>query len=785
MKLSYLKFTVGTAALAIAAAGSTGHAQNAAGESSADAELAIPEIIVTAQKREQSIKDVPISIQVVSGEALREKDLNDLQNVTQTLPAVTVADNGVSQYLFIRGIGSGENAGFEQSVGTFIDGIYVGRGRISRQQQLDLDRVEVLRGPQSIFFGNSSIAGAFNVATAGPGNTWEGYINGQYEFEFEGKEIEAAVGGPLTDTLGIRLAGRYAKTDGWVTNIIDDSTSPSSESYAFRATVAWSPTETVDVTYKGSYAKNKSYGTPYEALKCPPLAAAPGPACALALTDPAGNTIPLDFRKVSGNQPVTPIFPGNAPTPTFADENFKQESQLHVLNVDWDVGAGVITSTTGYLYTDEPDVYDPDQTRYFIINVENLEKFKQFSQELRFVSDDSGPLQYIIGAYYQHSELDRDGHARFNLAAGGLPVQTDTRRITYDEADLYAVFGQLTYNLTDALSVSVGGRYQHIDKKYTTTVGQENLANTGPADPFSAAVIANIQSLILGTRSATLTNKKFTPEFIVNYDVTPDVRVYAKYTEGFKAGGFDGANVGDITFKPETVDSYEIGLKMSSFDNRLQLNVAAFRSEYKDLQVSIFDPTTTTNRVQNAGASLTQGIEVEATLQATPEFRINAAFAYLDAKSKSFPGAPCYYEQQVGLDPGCAPITPGSTALVQDLTGRELQFSPDFSGTLAFNYEVPVADSFKLNGNWEINYSDAYFTTLDNDPDFQVPHGVQMSARIAFGDIDDRWSVGVLGKNLTNKDDFTGGINWPLATGSKLVTRERPRTIAVFANYNF
>ena len=197
------------------------------------------DIVVTAQKRAQSLRDVPISIQVVTGESLRERDLNDLPNLTESLPAVKITDNGVATYLYIRGVGSGENSGFEQSVGTFIDGIYVGRGRTSRQQQLDLERIEVLRGPQSIFFGNSAIAGAFNVTTASPGSSWEGYVNASYEFELEGRELEAAAGGPLSDTIGIRIAGRYAKSDGWVTNIVDDSTAPATESWAFRATLAF------------------------------------------------------------------------------------------------------------------------------------------------------------------------------------------------------------------------------------------------------------------------------------------------------------------------------------------------------------------------------------------------------------------------------------------------------------------------------------------------------------------------------------------------------------------
>lgn len=750
-------------------------------------------IVVTAQKREQTLQEVPISVQVVTGDMLRRNDLNDLSSLSDTLPAVTITDNGVAQYLYIRGVGSGENSGFEQSVGTFIDGVYIGRGRSSRQQQLDLAQIEVLRGPQSIFFGNSAIAGAFNIKTADPGSTWEGYANAQYEVELDGREFEAAIGGPVSDTLGVRFAGRYAKTDGWVTNIIDDSTAPASESYAFRGTVQFKATDTLDVVLKSSYAHNQSYGTPYEALKCPPLTGAPGLPCLLNLVDPAGNTIPLDFRKVSGNQQVTPILPNSPATPVFPDENFRQKSWLTTLNMDWDVGAGVISSTTGYLKTREPNVYDPDQTRYFLINVDSEERFKQISQELRFASNEDGPVQYTAGAYLHHSKLDLDGHGRFNIglpaAVGpfpaGTPIQTDSRTITEQTEDLFSFFAQLRYELTNSLGLSLGGRFVQVDKDIELIVRYDNLENTGPSDPVAQLVVANLQNAIPGTYTSKLSNNKFTPEVVLDYKVNPDINVYAKYTEGFKAGGFDGGFNGSLItsdnppgfrFNPETVEAYEVGVKTSFANNRIILNLAAFRSEYSDLQVAIFDAVSTETIVKNVGASVSQGIEFEGTFRPVSGLTINTAFTLLDAKYKDFAVAPCTAEQKAGVVPGCV----GGS---QNLTGADLQFSPDFSGYASVTYETPIGSEFLVRANVQGNYSDAYYTTLDNDPDFRVPSNVHISARLSFGDIDDRWSVGVLGKNLTDQDNFTAGINWPLATGSKLVTRERPRTIAVFANY--
>jgi len=800
MRTAHLKYSCAIAVMAfsLSAAAPVWAQETTAAAPAADSAVgdAIPEIIVTAQKRSQSLRDVPISIQVVTGETLRDNDLNDLHNIAATLPAVTITDNGVAQYLFIRGIGSGENSGFEQSVGTFIDGIYVGRGRTSRQQQLDLERIELLRGPQSIFFGNSAIAGAFNIATANPGKKWEGYVNAQYEFQQNGKEIEAAVGGPITDTLGIRLAGRYAKTRGWVTNIIDDTTAPASESYSFRATIAWEPTDSLKLVYKGSYGRNHSFGTPYEALKCPPTSGAPGLPCVLNSIDPAGNTIPLDYRKVSGNQSTAALFPLNAPTPDFPDENFKQTSTIQSLNMDLDLGVGTLSSTTGYLHSKEPNIYDPDQTRYFLIHVDSRERFSQFSQELRFASKEGGPFEYIFGGYFHHTKLNLYGHGRFNLVSpaavgpfpAGTPIQADSLTITEQKEDLYSVFGQLKYKFTDALALSVGGRYANVKKDVSLEVRYDNLTNTGPADVFSAAALASLQKAVPGIYTGNLKNDKFTPEVVLDYDFNRELHLYAKYSKGFKAGGFDGGfngapgplnNPPGFQFSPEKVNAFELGAKASLLGNRLQVNLAAFRSEYSDLQVAIFDSVSTETVVKNVGKSISQGIEFEATYRPTSALRFHTAFTILDAHYKDFKIAPCTSEEKVVAGSGC--FLTGQ----KDLSGEDLQFSPGFSGTFDVNYEIPIMDNYLVSANVQANYSDAYNTTLDNDPDFRVPHNIHMTARLAFGGLEKNWSVAMLVKNLTNQKNFTAGINWPFATGSKLITREQPRTIAIVANYNF
>ncbi|MEM6831985.1 MAG: TonB-dependent receptor [Pseudomonadota bacterium] len=747
-------------------------------------------ILVTATKRPQTIQDVPISVQVVTGELMRARNSNDLEDITDSLPAVTVTDNGVSTYLYIRGVGSGENEGFEQSVGTFIDGIYVGRGRQSRQQMLDLERVEVLRGPQSVFFGNSAIAGAFNITTAGPTDDWSGYATALYETELDGKELEGAVGGPITDTLGIRVAARYGESDGWVRNVVNDETAPAQESYAFRATLGWTPTDTFDATYKVSYSENEILGTPYEGINCPPDPFAPGLSCILRLTDPAGSTLGLDFERTAGGDPVpTTIFPFNGPIPdNFEDEFALQEQWLHSLTANWELSSGhVISSVTGYLDSRDNETYDPDQTRFGVFAVDIVENFNQFSQELRLTSPSNGVFEYMLGGYFHRSNLETGTDFRVNLAfPDGTPAQLTNNSFEDQDERLFSIFAQAKYYVTDALALSFGGRYTNVKKDYLVTIQALNIDGVSAPTPEGALFLEVGLGDIPGTYTSSLNNDDFMPEVVIEYEATEDIQLYAKYTDGFKAGGFDGSFTGStitvdpptIQFEPEEVTSFEIGAKTTLLDGAMQLNVAAFRNKYSNLQVALFDATTTSFIVDNAGSSISQGIEVNMQYRVDQHWQIDLAASYLDAFYEDFTTGPCTIEQRLSGDPICVNQQ-------RDLTGESLQFAPDFSGTMRITYSTPIFSKYEFRTAMDLTYSDEYFPTLDNDPDFIVDDGVRMNLRIDFSQPDVGWRIGFLARNLTNRDEFTAGINWPGADGSKLVTRERPRTFSIIAGYNF
>jgi outer membrane receptor protein involved in Fe transport len=264
-----------------------------------DRPAALEEVVVTAQKRDESLQDVPISMQVVSGNTIAKMEISDLSVMAQQLPNVYISPGNVSNNIYIRGVGSGGNGGFEQSVGTFVDGVYHGRSRLSQTLLVDIERVEVLRGPQSIYFGNNSIAGAFSVTTRRPGDTLEGYAKASYETERDEPAIEVGVGGPLTDTVGFRLVGRYSDLDGWMDNQGTGDKNPQIKNEFVRGWLDWDITENWQTSLKAEYGKQKSKGTfGTQMTQCPPKAPfTSGAFCQVALA--TGTNTQFDFTRAS------------------------------------------------------------------------------------------------------------------------------------------------------------------------------------------------------------------------------------------------------------------------------------------------------------------------------------------------------------------------------------------------------------------------------------------------------------------------------------------------------
>src|ERR1700722_6099268 len=560
-------------------------------------ESTLEEIVVTAQKRSEDLQSVPESVQVISGSQLEEQNQGSLIDLTRTLPSVHISTDAKSNTLFLRGIGSGTgNPGFDQAVAMFADDIYQGRSRMSASTFLDLERIEILKGPQSTFFGNNAIAGALNLVSTKPGDAFDGYMRALGGM-FEQYALEGAAGGPITDTLQARFAATANGNErGWLTDLTSGDHVPRIHNLAGRLTLVYKPTEALDATLKleGSHHKTEgaSVDEPNQWVNCPhpqfpsSFGAPIGGGCAAAIA--LGVPVGLEKNEVS-------LLPG---------EQNQLSNDEAVLTLNYRRWNHTFTSVTGYSYYD----FSLDQNESGLPipfeQVEWLEHYHQFSQELRVASPTGEPIEYLAGAYFQTDRLSYDqtntipfvnpAFQQNPVLASYLPL-ADHQGIQQTE-HIYSVFGSLTWNATDRLKLTAGLRGSQVDKEYTAHV----LFGTGtrlyggfvgaplPVQQYIGSLFGDAQGY---SPDLSQSSHALMPSARVQYQFSPDVMGYFRYDRGFLSGGFTGADVfhfGNVNqFGPEYVNAFEVGLKSKWLDDTVLLNVDVFRADYTDLQVSI------------------------------------------------------------------------------------------------------------------------------------------------------------------------------------------------------
>ncbi len=783
----------------------------------------LEEVIVTAQKRVESLQDVPISVSAVAGSTMDSVQITNLESLTTYVPNFSMNQSGISNNITIRGISSGINPGFEQSTGMYVDGLYYGRGELSRLPLFDMERVEVLRGPQPILFGKNSIAGAVSMTTARPSDEFEGSISAQYEFEEEEQDYRAVVSGPLTDTLSGRLALMYRDVQGSYRNTFNGDTEKQKEEKVIRGSLQWEPDDRWTVLAKYEHADFDDKGRNVELDQ------------SIVREDLAGTGVGTDYVTALNN------FVGLAnnvlqldPPVGYSGEDGKlnrvrggngdyhnNSADVALLNIDYALGDHTVTSVTGYLKYDFDQNCDCDFTSATIFNALQDEKFEQFSQELRLTSPGGETVDYIAGLFYQTNELDFSDN--INVMENSLlrllnPAFSNisTQRFANQDSDMWAVFAQITWNFSDTMRLIVGGRYT--DEQKTADKTQVHFGGDGqpfPAtDPTGATpnVLWAINPLfgafniepydkIKGKRG----ENAFTPLITLQWDATDESMVYATYTTGFKAGGFDirsnghpdpavvnAQNLGrglDITgvfeFKDEEAQSYEVGAKWS-FGGVAEINAAAYFTKYTDLQTSQFDGVLGFN-VTNAGEAETKGVELDGRWLVAEGLTLSGSMAYLDFEYTDFKNNQCYFGQKQ-LDPGA--VQPDGVTC--DATGKRKEYTPEWSGVVSADYHRPLGNALEFGSRLDFIYSDSYTFNPTLDPRSKQDSYTKINLRLSIGSADGQWELAFLGKNLTDEDVVTYGGEAPLAgslTGGTGIAYykflDQPRTYALQANYRF
>ncbi len=830
----------------------------------------LEEVIVTAQKRSQNLMDVPISVSAVSGEKVGDMGIQRAEDITSYVPNFQVVQGPIGDRINIRGIQTGNDPGFEQSVATFVDGIYRGRAIQSRFSFLDVDMIEVLRGPQPTLFGKNTVAGAVNIRSARPTSEFEAEFSAGYNPEFEETELQGVVSGPLTDTLRGRLVVMSREMDkGWVDNLANDEHLPVSEELFGRISLEWDIGDNTQITLRHEQGDWEIEGHPWVFVEAGPLQ----PFLS------AGNIPVGHVHKTHMGQNGFGSFAGDSVLDF--GSNYLSDGELTEtsLTLTHDLPNGsTLTAIAGRSSYDYERFTDADFSPLPLLRFDDTEDFEQTSFELRLASDVGDTIEYVAGLYYQDNELEADGLTQFNLsaigdllggscAAGGgsgaivvgdagttaanvaatvagstaalanacgqaaltqqlVPAGVDgaSRYHSLEQtSESWAVFVQPTWNLSEDLRATLGLRYTEEEKSATQRAYATDYVertDTPIADPLSpAAGAAYLLGEFTPHRFSTSDpgmsrdEESFTWSFNVQYDLTMDTMVYATAGTGFKAGGFNsfymgqtnagGADSRDVGYDEEEVFSYELGFKMSLLDGGAELNVAAFRTEYDDLQVSVFSGNTTF-LVQNAAEAVSQGIEIDGRWQATEKLMLLASLGYIDFEYDNFEGQACVSEQSTAFRESAyqtaivasdfvgaagAALTVNnqscSAAGVNDLSGRTSENTPELSASLSANYVYPLGDNYELTANLDASYTDETFRQSDLDPASQEDDFWKFNMMLSVGSTDGRWDVALVGKNITDEESLSYVNDAPLLAGTRFGRIDTPRSFTVRGRYRF
>ena len=744
----------------------------------------LEEVVVTATKRTEGLQDVPIAISVVSGEGIQDLGMQNLADVSAYMPNVHINEAAAGDQVFIRGVGSGVNYGFEQSVGTFIDNVYYGRGRTSRSRFLDVARIEVLKGPQSTLFGKNTIAGAINITTNRPTESFEGYLDARYRTEYDGYAVEGVVSGPLSDSVRARLTARYYDDEGYMNHgVPGEPNGGSREDSTVRLVIDADLSETLMLSIKAEHSESDQYGqnqvissanpvatSLYQAFGTPNFKAGFG-------YDQYGLGFSQEFMD-RYDLPWSPGLPDNT------------ESDILQATLDWQLGEHTLRSISAWTEYEFTQEIDSDSSPLAFLNRGRTEAHEQFTQEFILSSPTGGNIEYLAGFFYQDETLSNDRHTVVSFAgippveaqilglvdgllglpAGTLPstaLEGDARNTFDQDAETWSVFTELTFNVSDRARLTAGIRYSEDEKSMRKTGKTVDLSgiltNTG-----NAFGIPGLFGLVYGPAGLNLaaphdytldrSEEHTTGNLNFQYDLTDDMMVYANVANGYKAGGFDEDNqLGRLDvaeFEDETVVSFEVGAKMDLAGGRGRLNMALFQSDYEDVQVSTFDGNAAFV-VGNAAETEVTGFEFDLDYALTDSLTAKVAGAWLDAKYKRFTDAACNVVQVV--EGTCA-----ANGGVQDLSGKPLQFAPEFSANVNLRYETAISDSLELMVAGMYSYSDDVVVANDLDPNgIQESYG-KLDANVTVRDSMGGWSVSLVGRNLTDETTFSWMNDVPL-----------------------
>lgn len=744
---------------------------------------ALEEVLVTARKRPETLTNAPVAITALGARTLEQYNITRVEDMASLAGGgVVIADTGVSPTMSIRGVSSDStNAGFDQSVGLIIDGVFYDRSRWTQQGFFDAAQVEILKGPQALFFGKSTVAGAVVLTTANPTEKFEGEVTVGHEFEANQWYTQTWVSGPITDTLGGRLALSYSDSDGWLKNQFpgagNDKVGAEKE-YMGRSTLLWNPTDNFTANFKiqGDKMTTDGPATRGQLFDCrgpsPFGTAITGVPADLAQSIGAYYPIADDCKL---NDKIT-LYPGPPGTDFAQHPGGKFHSVLTSLNMNLVLGHWTLTSVTGwnkYTLNDETG-YVADQGN---ISAEQRETNKAFSQEFRARSSFDGPLNFLFGINYQKSDFLFRNASQIILAIpdprnGNVASQDHTAT---QDSKTRSVFGEITWDITKHWILNAGARYTKEEKyaKYRLPFVNENF-QTVFGFPFWLP-----EGTIFKNR---FTDDNVSPQVTLKWAPGSNWNLFASWRTGYLPGGFSlgatpqaGLTLQDFLFKREKVKGYEVGFKGKFLEDSLSVDIIAYNYKFTDLQVNVYVPTTASFVVGNAGEATTKGIEANTRWQATEFLQLHAAATYNVGEYKNY-STQCYTLQTAAQ--GCNPVTGA-----QDVSGDPLPRSPKytFNGGAILSYPI---GGVLLTFATDVVWSDKYQLDSSNSPFLRQDSYTRVDLTLAMQSADGKWKGAIIGRNVTDEAIATFGATRGF-TNDQLATIQRLKRWDLEFTYHF
>ena len=745
-------------------------------------ELVLDEMTVTARHREEASQQVPVSLTVLDGAQLDEAGLHDLQAIQQRVTGLVVSGHDARYAGFgLRGFGAtAYNDGLEGSVGTFVDGVYLARQGLAFSELLDIERIEVLRGPQGTLFGKNTSAGALNIVTRQPTFHPEASLEARFG-EYGVRQYRGMLSGPLQNgVLAGRLSAFDSSADGWVENLAEGSRLGGRDGQGLRGQLLWTPNLDFSARLIADYARQHQPGYVLQAnhYSTQTRSRAAFVGYPLPEADPFQREVRLDE-------------PGRTRT---------LQNGLS-LELNWDLDEAVrLTSITAYRDWDYRSLRDGDGTALLVAKSDTGLEHRQFSQELRLTGTAGASIDYVVGLYYLRQRLDREIGVDFGEDAAawfvgdrladlrqlyginftspnqvpGLLLNGARQRFDGEQnGDSRALFGQLSWRPVERLELTGGLRYSRERKDGWISRSVDNLTSLNGLPPVFQAGGQLLRDISLGGdyyRRDAIEEDNLSGLLGASYRFNDAVLGYASWSRGYKAGGINFDVIGPYTaptFESERATSFELGVKTRFWDERARLDLAVYQTDIDDYQALTYSPPATLfapplrDNLINVGKVRLRGIELDSAWRLHPQFDLRLGLAWSDARYRSFPSAPC---------------PPASGQWTCDLGGDRLYNAPEWSATSGVDYRHPLRGGLETYGGVDYSFRTGYYGTLEGgEGSYQPSYGLT-NLRLGLRRQDRGWEVEGWVQNLFDRRYITAVYSL-LGAGDYGVLPGNPRMI--------